>query len=518
MGATLSIFHTYSPISTAYGGDGPASSIRTSNRRSKTDSSTTNPQAWSTSKRTRETPVVVDIAQILYLQHDLYVGYGHLEPHSVLSEMGKISLILVCLLFFFEIFLSGKPWQWSYDQGLRAHTRFDLQDVYLDLSLGPLSCNQSEFTWNAFLAVIDRMRGNADSKQRTGRTGVDVSSFDNINDQPLRDGHAAPNQTGPHEIPSAYNSDVGSRKHLKLQGHSHGEAFDIYLHAEGKMYGGTAVVMKAHATISGRLEILAVKIPFSDNIEGIRKEERNWSRLHHRNILKLICVCNLEDGLVPQGRIAMISQYMELGNLDDYLKRYPRAERLSMMIDVADGLRYLHKEAGMAHGDVKPPNILISRDGSAVIGDFGLSTTISPGPDLTGELHRRLCSLGYCAPELADDQAMYPDAPDIRRSKTTMSDIYAFGMVIYQVYGGERPETLGASVRLIGNIERGEYPARPMAPFPACCDTIWNICTQSWANDPLERPSASEILTQLNAVHRTELHHLLELPINPPNS
>lgn len=103
------------------------------------------------------------------------------------------------------------------------------------------------------------------------------------------------------------------------------------------------------------------------------------------------------------------------------------------MSQVASGLCYLHDEARIVHGDIKAENVLITDEGHALLADFGLSTTVTAGPSNTTENVRQRYTLAYCAPEIVDDTAEDPIAPGVKRSKTKMSDVYAYGVLLYQV-------------------------------------------------------------------------------------
>ncbi|EJD49417.1 kinase-like protein [Auricularia subglabra TFB-10046 SS5] len=166
--------------------------------------------------------------------------------------------------------------------------------------------------------------------------------------------------------------------------------------------------------------------------EHVKREQHMWGGLSHRNILELFGVCEIA-GFPQMPQIALISPFMERGNLGDYLKKNPQCDRLSLMTDCASGLLYLHDTAKVVHGDLKMANVLIDDEEHALLADFGLSTTVLPGLEPSNEQRRAIFSLPYCAPELIDQKAVYQEDPGTVWSKTTMSDMYAFAMLIYAV-------------------------------------------------------------------------------------
>ncbi|KAG8913669.1 hypothetical protein FRC00_001885 [Tulasnella sp. 408] len=111
------------------------------------------------------------------------------------------------------------------------------------------------------------------------------------------------------------------------------------------------------------------------------------------------------------------------GNILQYLKLSPCANRLELLAQVAEGLEFLHSEF-IVHGSLKPSNVIVSDEGVAMLMDFGMA------PDLrVAERHiTRVLSdqefVGYMSPELVDDEVF-----------TAASDVYAYGSLILHVSG-----------------------------------------------------------------------------------
>ncbi|CAE6474159.1 unnamed protein product [Rhizoctonia solani] len=83
------------------------------------------------------------------------------------------------------------------------------------------------------------------------------------------------------------------------------------------------------------------------------REIYNWSQLNHDNIQKLLGV------VVFDGRLGMVSKWMENGNLRQYLERNPHVDRYPLCMQVVQGMEYLHHR-NMIHGDLKATSILVS--------------------------------------------------------------------------------------------------------------------------------------------------------------
>ncbi|KLO11690.1 kinase-like protein, partial [Schizopora paradoxa] len=146
-----------------------------------------------------------------------------------------------------------------------------------------------------------------------------------------------------------------------------------------------------------------------------------WARLDHDNVLPLLGFFTEGDNSMP----AFVSEWMERGTLFDFMKTFPRLS-LEMCFMASHRLAYLHS-MGVVHGDLKSPNILISRDAQPLLADFGLSLALSEtmnGTSTTGFASKG--TVRWMAKEL-----LVPgDSSSISRPDE-QTDIWALGMVIY---------------------------------------------------------------------------------------
>ncbi|XP_019155487.1 PREDICTED: probable LRR receptor-like serine/threonine-protein kinase At3g47570 [Ipomoea nil] len=138
--------------------------------------------------------------------------------------------------------------------------------------------------------------------------------------------------------------------------------------------------------------------------------------IRHRNLVPILTCCSSCDFMGNEFK-ALVYEFMENGDLDTWLHPHSDGERtnvlsvlqrLNITIDVASALDYLHNdcEPPVIHCDLKPSNILLDKDFTAHVGDFGLSRLYSltigdsPGKSSTLELKG---SIGYIAPALPDE-------------------------------------------------------------------------------------------------------------------
>ena len=148
---------------------------------------------------------------------------------------------------------------------------------------------------------------------------------------------------------------------------------------------------------------------------------------------------------------------------------------------LVDGLSALHA-AGKLHRDVKPTNVLVTREGRVVILDFGLVQELaggSPAEGLAG-------TPAYLAPEL-----LLGGAP------TTASDWYSVGVMLYEALTGELPFVGGGLAVLREKCERD--PVAPELRAPGADPGLARLCMQLLARDPQARPDRAAIVAALSS-------------------
>lgn len=151
---------------------------------------------------------------------------------------------------------------------------------------------------------------------------------------------------------------------------------------------------------------------------------------------------------------------------------------LRMALDVAEGLTALHRE-GQIHGDIKPGNIVVDRDGNAKLVDFGLSGMMRHDGrgNLVGTPH-------FLAPELLRG------ATDSHRS-----DLYSLGATLYHLLCGRSPFD-GNSPTEILKAKLTQKPAPLSRYAPHISEPTVKLIMQMLENDPAERPADSRAVTQ----------------------
>lgn len=151
---------------------------------------------------------------------------------------------------------------------------------------------------------------------------------------------------------------------------------------------------------------------------------------------------------------------------------------------VAQGLQYLHSEKNIVHRDLKPQNILLTADASPVlkITDFGLS--------------RVMQATHFSTAHVAGTEIyMAPEQHAGERQLTEKCDIYAWGLILWELWTG-RPPLVGAPggdyPRLV--VQEGRRPQLPV-DMPQWLKALLTDC---WARDPRDRPACGDILARLD--------------------
>ncbi|KAG6843949.1 hypothetical protein H0H87_011455 [Tephrocybe sp. NHM501043] len=159
------------------------------------------------------------------------------------------------------------------------------------------------------------------------------------------------------------------------------------------------------------------------HVKKVLRETLIWRQLRHSNVLPFICLHHVQGNAE---RIALVSPWMDNGNLQEFLQQTSNADRVSLMQDVAEGLAYLHAmKPSIVHGDLKAANVLITDTHRACLADFGLSTASkSQAFVLTSDSSGQVGGTSrWTAPELLNGTQV---------TNTVMSDVYSFGCVCFE--------------------------------------------------------------------------------------
>jgi len=189
--------------------------------------------------------------------------------------------------------------------------------------------------------------------------------------------------------------------------------------------GGMATVYRAHQLSMNRDVAIKVLPPHfvrqTASLERFKQEANIVSRLEHRAIVPV------HDYGEYEGIPYIVMRYMDGGSVDELLTKGPISPEITVQIleQIAPALDYAHRE-GVLHRDLKPSNILLDSNGDAYITDFGIARILGSNNKLTTS--GVVGTPSYMSPEQAQGHDL-----DGR------SDIYALGVVLYEMLAGVRP-------------------------------------------------------------------------------
>jgi serine/threonine protein kinase len=242
----------------------------------------------------------------------------------------------------------------------------------------------------------------------------------------------------------------------------------------------------------------------SDRMKRLQSEVRILRKLSHQHILPLL------DSGVAGFYHYLVMPYMQRGNLRERLVQGKMTQEEAGVIlnQLAGALQYAH-EQGIVHRDIKPSNVLLDNtDASHVyLADFGLAKMLGEGSDIT----QTGCLIGtpeYMAPELA------------YMTESVSSDIYALGILLYQMLTGRLPFT-GTTPLAIYWKHVQEQPAPPSTLNPRISRAVEQVIMCALDKHPRRRfPGAQAMAlayaSALSASDQSPMLSTIDIPALPP--
>lgn len=224
-------------------------------------------------------------------------------------------------------------------------------------------------------------------------------------------------------------------------------------------HGGTGTVYLAERADRQYSAQVAIKI-LDASLHGdlglrFRSERQILASLNHSNIARL-----LDAGETQEGQPYLVMEYIHGETLDRYCDRnqLDLRARLRLFLEVCVAVQCAHQNL-IIHRDLKPANILVTADGKPKLLDFGIAKLLDPGdtaksPALT-RMNDRLLTPEYASPEQI-----------LGRAVTTASDVYALGVVLYELMTGLRPYSVPESASQL-ELERSICVTDPLRPSAA---------------------------------------------------
>ena len=221
------------------------------------------------------------------------------------------------------------------------------------------------------------------------------------------------------------------------------------------------------------------------------QEARSAARLAHPNVV------NVYDQGQDGETAYLVMEYLPGITLRDLLMEHKvltTMQAIDIMEAILSGLAAAHKN-GIVHRDLKPENVLLADDGRIKIGDFGLARAASAN---TATGNALLGTIAYLSPELVT-----------RGVADTRSDIYAVGIMLYEMLAGEQPFK-GEQAFQIAHQHANDTVPTPSTKNPRVPAELDELVLWATARDPDQRPRDAKAM--LDQLHETEALLRLDEP------
>lgn len=217
---------------------------------------------------------------------------------------------------------------------------------------------------------------------------------------------------------------------------------------EGGM-GAVYLAERSEAELDHRVAIKIIQYGRAreDNIRRFKREQKILAGLNHPGIARFF-----DSGITADGFPYIIMEYVEGESLDEYCRKNNSTlqEKIELFKQVLEAIRYAHENL-VIHRDLKPGNIFIDKSGHVKILDFGISKLLEDEADDITQTGSNILTLRYAAPE------------QIRQENiTTATDLYALGIVFYQLLVNEDPLDIDDLTRF--EIEKKILHEQPPKP------------------------------------------------------
>jgi serine/threonine protein kinase len=249
----------------------------------------------------------------------------------------------------------------------------------------------------------------------------------------------------------------------------------------GIVFRGIHIKLEQEVAIKALLPVLS-----SDPVmkERFINEAKIQARLSHPNVV------NILNYLEEAGNVFLVMEFIRGETLEKMLIRKADAlameEAIMTSYQVLDALAFMHSK-GVIHRDIKPSNIMLAEDGRVKVTDFGIAkVTGEKGYTKTGV---KIGTMWYMSPEVIKGQ-----------EATALSDIYSFGITLFQMVTGRVPFT-GDSEYTIMKAHLEEEPPSPWEINPLVPREMGKIVFRAIAKDPGQRyQSAREFAESLKTI------------------
>ncbi|KAJ6825392.1 serine/threonine-protein kinase CTR1-like [Iris pallida] len=242
------------------------------------------------------------------------------------------------------------------------------------------------------------------------------------------------------------------------------------------------------------VKVLADQDFHEDQLKEFLREVSIMKRVRHPNVVLFM------GAVTERPHLSIVTEYLPRGSLYRLINRAASGEildkrrRLRMALDVAKGINYLHcLNPPIVHWDLKSPNLLVDKNWSVKVCDFGLS--------------RFKANTFISAKSVAGTPEWM--APEFLRGEPTneKSDVYSFGVILWELLTMQQPWSGLSPAQVVGAVA---FQNRRLAIPQNTCPLLAALIEACWADDPKQRPSFSSIVDSLKKMLKSPLPPLVQ--------
>ncbi|KAJ0024667.1 hypothetical protein Pint_08499 [Pistacia integerrima] len=245
------------------------------------------------------------------------------------------------------------------------------------------------------------------------------------------------------------------------------------------------------------VKVLTVQDFHDDQLKEFLREVAIMKRVRHPNVVLFM------GAVTKRPHLSIVTEYLPRGSLYRLIHRPTGGEmldqrrRLRMALDVAKGLNYLHNlNPPILHWDLKTPNLLVDKNWTVKVCDFGLSrfkaNTFISSKSVAGTVSIFL----YQKPEWM--------APEFLRGEPSneKSDVYSFGVILWELVTMQQPWNGLSPAQVVGAVA---FQNRRLAIPPNTSPVLASLMESCWSDEPAQRPSFANIVESLKKLLKSPI-------------